>query len=276
MKKNTGDKNLKSELNEWDLTTTNMYRLTKNKPKVAVLPTSAIEPHNWHLPEGQDFLHTSYISELCCKIAWEKCQSVICLPAIPYGVDCNLMDFPLAIHVSQTTLDAIVRDIIVSLHSHSIKKIVIINGHGGNDFTSLIRQIQCDIDVHVFQCNWWKVGLDKYNEIFEKSDDHAGEFETSIALELYPKLVELSNAGNGIYRSFRFEALKKGWVQTSRRFSMLNDHCAVGNPSRATTEKGRKYLNLVSERISAFLVELADDQIDEFFPLESNVIKNFK
>ena len=136
-------------INEWDLTKTNLYRLSQNKPEVAVLPVGAIEPHNRHLPEGQDFLHTSYVAEQSCKIAWEKSQSVICLPAIPYGIDCNLMDFPLAIHVSQSTLDAMVRDIIVSLHHYGIQKIVIINGHGGNDFTSLIRQIQCDLDVFV-------------------------------------------------------------------------------------------------------------------------------
>lgn len=253
-------------INEWDLTQTNLYRLSQNKPQVAVIPTSAIEPHNRHLPEGQDFLHTSFIAKQSCKLAWKKCKSVICLPAIPYGVDCNLLDFPLAIHVSQTTLDAMVRDIIVSLRSHGIEKIVIINGHGGNDFTPLVRQIQCDMDVHLFQSNWWKVGLDKYDEIFAKPDDHAGEFETSIALALYPELVEMSNAGHGIPRPFRFEALKKGWVQTSRRFSRLNDHCAVGDPSKATPEKGRKYLDLVCERISAFLVDLAQTPIDELFP----------
>jgi len=262
------------ELNEWDLTTVNLDRLNRNLPEVAVIPTAAIEPHNFHLPEGQDFLHTSYVAKQCCKIAWEKCKSVICLPTIPYGVDCNLMDFPLAIHISQANLDAIVRDIIVSLKTHGIRKIVIINGHGGNNFTSLIRQIQCDMKIHVFSCDWWRVGQDRYSEIFENADDHAGEFETSVAFNLYPELVEKSKAGNGACKPFRFEALKREWVKTSRRFSQLNDHCAVGDPSKASAEKGQKYLNLVCERISAFLVELAQTPIDEFFPLESGATKN--
>ena len=66
-------------------------------------------------------------------MAWQKCRSVICLPAIPFGVDCNLLDFPMAIHVSQAALDAMVQDIVESLLVHDIRKIVIINGHGGND-----------------------------------------------------------------------------------------------------------------------------------------------
>jgi len=259
-------------IENWNLVKTNLFRLSTQKFEVAVIPVAAIEPHNRHLPEGQDFLHTSYIAEQSSKIAWEKCQSIICLPTIPYGVDCNLMDFPIAIHVSQATLDALMRDIIQSLLHHGIKKIVIINGHGGNDFSPLVRQIQCDLDVHVFLCNWWTVAMDKYNDIFEKQDDHAGEFETSIALELYPELVEYKNAASGIAKPFRFEALEKGWLKTSRRFANLNDHCATGKPSAASAEKGRKYLDLVLKRISGFLVELAQSKIDESFPQVSDKV----
>ena len=253
-------------IHEWDLTQTNLSRLANKKPEVAVLGAGAIEPHNFHLPEGQDFLHTSYVVKEVSRISWEKTKSVICLPPIPYGVDCNLLDYPLAIHVSQATLDTIISEITESLVFHDIKKILLINGHGGNDFAPLVRQIQYDLDVFFFLCNWYQVGIDKYQEIFEKADDHAGELETSVALELYPELVELSKAGKGEIRPFRFEALRKGWVKTSRNFSTINDQCATSDPFLASSEKGRKYLDLVCERISAFLIELAEAPIDEYFP----------
>ena len=108
--------------------------------------------------------------------------------------------------------------------------------------------------------------MDQYKSIFEKSDDHAGEFETSVALAIYPELVEMENAENGKVRPFRFEALKNGWVKTSRQFSKLNDHCATADPSGASVEKGLKYLEIVIERISQFLVELAQSPIDKSFP----------
>jgi len=253
-------------IHEWDLTQTNLSRIAKNKPEVAVLGACAIEPHNFHLPEGQDFLHTSYIVKEVSRISWEKTKSVICLPPIPYGVDCNLLDYPLTIHVSQDTLDKMIREITESLVLHGIKKILLINGHGGNDFIPLVRQIQHDLDVFFFVCNWYQVGMDRYDEIFEKADDHAGEMETSVALELYPELVELNKAGRGKTRPFRFEALRKGWVRTSRNFSKINDQCATSDPFLATSEKGRKYLNIVCERISAFLIELTETPIDEYFP----------
>ena len=253
-------------INEWELATTNLHRIGKRTYEVAVLPIGAIEAHNRHLPEGQDFLHTTYVARACCERAWAACESVICLPTLPYGVDCNQLGFPLAIHVSQTTLDAMVREIIASLRHHGIRKILILNGHGGNEFKPLIRQIQCDMDVHVFLCNWWLVGRDRYDAIFTKPDDHAGQFETSVAMALYPDLIEPNVAGNGAARAFRFEALRKGYVSTSRDFAKLNDHAACGDPAESTAERGRKYLDLVVERISGFLVQLAKERIDEHFP----------
>ena len=253
---------------EWLLTQTNQRRLKENMPEVVVIPTAAIEPHNLHLPIGQDFMHTSIIVERSLKRAWEKTKRVIGLPAIPYGVDCNLLDFPIAIHVSQKVLDAMLRDIVQSLLHYDIQKIVLINGHGGNDFTPLIRQIQFDLDVHVFQIDWWKVAADKYDEIFDKPDDHAGEMETSVALALYPDLVELEYAKNGAASPFKLEALQKGWAKTSRRFAKLNDHCATADPAGSSADKGKKYLEITIERITNFLVELAETPVDENFPYE--------
>lgn len=254
-------------IHEWDLTATNLHRLSQRRYEVAVLPTSAIEAHNRHLPEGQDFFHANHVARTACAAAWPRCESVICLPGLPYGVDCNLLSFPLTIHVSQTALDAMIRDIIASARRHGLRKFVILNGHGGNDFKPLIRQIQADLDVFVFLCNWWLVGSDRYKEIFELPDDHGGEMETSVAMALYPELVEMHNhPGDGRVPPFRFEALQKGWVQTSRDFARLNDHCATSDPSRATADKGRRYLDLCCRRIADFLVELAQSPLDERFP----------
>ena len=98
-------------IDEWDLASTNLHRITQRQYEVAVLPTSAIETHNRHLPLGQDWRHATHVARTACALAWPKCESVVCLPAIPYGVDCNLMAYPLTIHVSQSTLDAMVRDL---------------------------------------------------------------------------------------------------------------------------------------------------------------------
>lgn len=87
-------------INEWDLSATNLHRIAQGcKYEVAVLPIGRDRAHNRHLPEGEDALDTTYIARRCCETAWPQCQSVICLPVIPFGVDCNLSEFPL-IHVA--------------------------------------------------------------------------------------------------------------------------------------------------------------------------------
>lgn len=256
-------------IRDWDITETNMGRLSEGRlPEVVVLSAGALEPHNRHLPEGQDYLHTTHVSRTVVERASAAGAAVLWLPTIAYGVDANLMDFPLAVHVSQQTLDALLEDIIRSCAAYGIRKVVIINGHGGNDFAPLVRRLQTEIEVHLFACNWWTVGRDQYAEIFEEEDDHAGEMETSVALALYPHLVERQRAGDGVSAPFRFEALNKGWVSTSRRFIRLNDHCAVGRPHAATAEKGHRYLDLVIDRIAHFVVQLSHATVDDSFPMQ--------
>ncbi|TVR63746.1 MAG: creatininase family protein [Spirochaetaceae bacterium] len=257
-------------IRDWDITETNLGRLAAGPlPDVAILTTAAVEPHNRHLPEGQDLLHATYVSRTVAEGAYTAGARVIWLPAIPFGVDSNLLDFPIAVHVSRKNIDAMLSDVIRSCASYGIRKFVIINGHGGNDFVPFVRAIQAEIPVHVFLCDWWKVGDDRYAEIFEQPEDHAGEMETSVALALFPHLVEIERAGDGVAAEYRFGALNRGWLRTSRRFSRLNDHCAVGTPFAATAEKGHEYLELVIERITEFVVELAHAELDPAFPMEA-------
>lgn len=253
-------------IDEWDLTATNQRRIRSRHYEVAVLPIGATEAHNLHLPEGTDWRLAAYVARESCRLAWARRPAVICLPALPFSSDCNLLDFPFTIDVSQATVDATVSDVVRSLRHHGIRKIVLVNGHGGNHFIPLIRTLQSRLDVHLFLCNWWTVGADGYAQIFDEPDDHAGEMETSAALAVFPELVELDQAASGRAAPWALEALRKGWVQTSRLFSRLNDHCAVGDPRAATAEKGRRYLELTCSRIASFLVELAEATAEGPFP----------
>ena len=253
-------------IEKWNITHVNLDITEQVKYEVAVLPTSAIEPHNRHLPYGQDYLLCKHVAKRVCKEAWEKGAKVLYLPGLPYGVDCNLMDFPLPIHVSQATLDMMIRDIVASLRASGIRKILLLNGHGGNCFTPLVRQIQCDMDVHVFTSNWWLAGLDRADEFFTDPGDHAGQLETSCCQAVYPNLVGEVKPKTGLTPAFRFDGLNEGWVKTSRDFGKLNNECAAGDPEGSTAEKGHAYIDMVCERMTKFLVDLAHEPIDETFP----------
>jgi creatinine amidohydrolase len=234
--------------------------------QVAVLPMGATEPHNYHLPYGNDFLTTRRVGERICEEAHRQGARVLLLPTIPFGVDSNLLKFPLTIHVSLRALEAVLRDVIRSLECHGIRKLVLLNGHGGNELKPLLREWYGRTSVFVTVVDWWKVGADKYGEVFSKPDDHAGEMETSVAMVLYPELVEMAQASDGSKREPQFEAIRRGWAAITRPWHLLTESTGVGDPRAASREKGERYLQLVTARLSQFLVELSAADMDEKFP----------
>ncbi len=254
------------DINEWDLATTNLSRVRGQLYEVAVLGVGSMEPHNLHLPYGEDFFQADAVSRESCAKAWAKCPSILRLPTMPFSVDCNLMGFPMTVSVSQATVNAFIGELFTSMRRHGLRKFVLINGHGGNSFTSFVRQFQHDLDVHVFLIDWWEVCRDCYDQIFTRPDEHAGQCETSLALELVPGLVELHKAVAPKVKTFRFEAMRRGWVSTIRDFARMTDCCSLSNPQGANKEAGRRYLDVATDRIGSFLAELASTPIDEDFP----------
>jgi creatinine amidohydrolase len=251
---------------KWKLQHITLNETVNKKFEVAVLPIGATEPHNYHLPYGSDAFHSDYVATKSCKAAYENGASVLQLPTIPYGVDANMMEFPFAMNVYQKTLNLFVKDIVDSLIFNNVKKIVILNGHGGNEFRSFLRDLYPDIKAFVCLIDWWKVASDHYDQIFEYPDDHSGEMETSVISWIYPELVHIENAKDGKFNRSQFDAINNGWVTIARKWINLTESSGVGYPFKATKEKGEKYLDVTIERISRFLVELSNKPFTDKFP----------
>ncbi|HEX3006871.1 MAG TPA: creatininase family protein, partial [Bacteroidales bacterium] len=145
---------------------------------------------------------------------------------------------------------------IESLRPHNIKKIVIINGHGGNDFKQIIREFQGKYpDVFICQVNYYQAV--KSENIFEDQGEHAGEMETSLMMYLFPNLVlPLDKAGDGHAKELVFSARKEGWMWAPRAWTKVTEDTGIGNPSKSTMEKGAQFFDLATDKIAAFLKEL--------------------
>jgi creatinine amidohydrolase len=244
------------------------YRHVRDEPpfEVAVLPFGATEPHNLHLPYATDTLQVEAVADLSCARAHERGARVVRLPAMPYGTETNLGRFPLAMNINPTTLLQVVTDLLASLDASGVRKCVLLNGHGGNDFKWMMRQLYGQTRVHLFLCNWYKMGTDRHAAIFNESGDHAGELETSMGLAHFPELVALEEADAGGMAATRFDAITRGWVEITRPWHLLTTNTGAGNPGAATAEKGRTLTDLVVERLSGFLVELSASAVDDRFP----------
>ncbi|MBN1351231.1 creatininase family protein [candidate division KSB1 bacterium] len=250
----------------WNLQDITYKTVRENQYNVAVLPIGSCEPHNLHLPYGSDAFHVTYIAEKMCERAHQMGAKVILLPTLPYGVNSNMLKFPFAMNVHQATLNQVVTDLVASLELHRIFKFLLLNGHGGNEFNGWQRDMITKTNVFIVTMNWWMVGSDVKNQIFEEPGDHADEMETSVNLAINPELVHLEDADDGEANETRFEALNKGWAKIARPWHLLTKHSGCGNPFKATQEKGERYLEIVIERGSKFLKEFSEQPIDDTFP----------
>jgi creatinine amidohydrolase len=224
--------------------------------QVAILPWGATEAHNYHLPYGTDVIECDSVAAASARVAWERGARVVVLPTVPFGVNTGQLDIKLCLNMNPSTQAAVLRDLVDALERQGILKLVILNGHGGNDFRQMIRELQPH--THVFLCtlNWYScVDPESY---FHEPGDHAGELETSVMQHVAPELVlPLSEAGEGPQKRPAIAALREGWVWTPRPWSRVSADTGVGNPAASSSEKGARFFDAVAARIGSFLVDLS-------------------
>jgi len=247
------------------LAETNWKALKDQEINLAVLPWGATEAHNYHLPFSTDNIMVEKIAASAAGSAFSKGAKVIVLPAIPFGVNTGQMDIKLNINMNPSTQYAILSDIADVLNRHNILKFMILNGHGGNDFKQMIRELGLKYPrLFICGCNWYQ----SFNnsDFFENSGGHADEMETSMMQYIVPELVlPLSEAGEGRGKKFRISALNEKWAWAERKWTQVTDDTGIGNPMKADRIKGERCYEEVVGRISKFIIELSDADINNMY-----------
>jgi creatinine amidohydrolase/Fe(II)-dependent formamide hydrolase-like protein len=224
---------------------------------IALLPTGSIEQHGPHLPLDTDSFDADYLAR---QVA-DRCSNPkpIVLPLIPYGVSYHHEEFSGTISVTNETLSKFVYEIGMSVARNGVKKLLIINGHGGNSPALTFAAQMINRDAHIF------VGVDSGETsdidiegmVDTANDVHAGEIETSTTLAIRPHLVNMKKAQKSVpgfsSRYLNFTS-KRGisWYAYTHRIS---SNGVMGDPSKASAEKGAKIWEVMIEH----LVNLAED-----------------
>ena len=233
--------------------------------KLAVLPWGATEAHNYHLPYATDVIEADAIAAEAGRIAWEEGTKVIVLPTVPFGVNTGQLDVRLCMNMNPSTQFAVLRDVVDVLNRQGIYKLIILNSHGGNDFKTMIRELGAQYPkMFLSWCNWFKA-IDQ-KDFFEHKDDHGGEMETSLVMHLTPHLVRpLSEAGDGAAKKFRIGAIREGWAWAERKWLQVTKDTGVGDPRKASAEKGEKYFKAVTEKVAQFFKEVAEADNNDLY-----------
>lgn len=240
-----------------DLSITPWKEIKKITPSIAIIPWGATEPHNLHLPYLTDCILAKEVAIESVRKAGKG--KAIVLPEIAMGSqNPGQTSYTGCIHYTQETQKHILSDIVVSLGKQGITKIIIINGHMGNCFKPIIRDLkQTFPETDIIVVNYLDIPELSHSKYFENQEDHAGEIETSLMMYLKPNLVNLSDCGPGINRGFSMSTLNRkiGW--TPRDWSKETDDTGIGDPRLSTVDKGELYFrdvtNLISELISEFI-----------------------
>jgi len=244
---------------------TNWKEVKSTSYDLAILPWGATEAHNYHMPYGTDNYQVNHVVTEAASKAWLAGAKVLVLPTMSYGIQTGQMDIPYCMNLLPSTQLIILKDIADTLVKAGCPKLVIVNGHGGNNFKNIIRELSFFFPS-LFTCavNWYEAVSTK--AYFEKPADHADEFETSCIMHLRPDLLlPLSEAGDGNTKKFKIEALRSGWATAQRQWTSISVDTGSGNPELATEEKGKKYLDACITRLSTFFIDLSHVKNNEMY-----------
>lgn len=248
------------------LAESNWKTLKEKHIELAILPWGATEAHNYHLPYGTDIYEADAIAAEAGRLAWEQGAQIMVLPTIPFGVNTGQTDIKLDMNMHPSTQAAVLNDVLEVLNRQGIHKLLILNSHGGNNFKPMVRELGVKYpEMFIAFCNWFQA-IDK-NKFFDHPDgDHADEMETSLIMYLHPNLVRpLDEAGPGNAKAYRIEALREHWAWAERKWSEVTEDTGVGDPGKATAEKGKACFKAATEKVSRLFMEMANADLEDLY-----------
>ncbi|GAA0700052.1 creatininase family protein [Streptomyces malaysiensis subsp. malaysiensis] len=157
---------------------------TAGADAIALMPIGSQEQHGAHLPMGTDTLLVTAVVDRAAELLAGDGPPVVRLPALPYGHSPHHL-FAAAVSLSASTLAAVLADVLRSLTESGFRRIMIVNGHGGNDeiMRLAVKEHALRAEGAFAACSYWSLGEAPENP------GHAGRYETSLMLAAHPDLV---------------------------------------------------------------------------------------
>ena len=259
-----------------DLTTRHFAQLAASPSiaqVVAVLPVAATEQHGPHLPVSVDAtLVDGVVNASLPHLSADL--PVLFLPTQHIGKSNEHIRFPGTLTLSVQTIISLWMDIGRSVARSGIKKLVLLNSHGGQAsiMDIVARDLRTEHDLIVYSANWYNLPLgDAVMGLFPAAEHrfgiHAGDIETSMMLALEEKLLEkyvdMSQAQNfhstSQDRAATYPVLGNGTsAKLGWQMQDYNPQGAAGNAAAATAAKGHALINAAGLQLANLLKEVSD------------------
>ncbi|MTD56413.1 creatininase family protein [Amycolatopsis pithecellobii] len=212
---------------------------------VAVLPIGSQEQHGAHLPMGTDTMLVSAVVDGALARLGDD-PLLVRLPALPFGHSPHHL-FAAAVSLTAHTLQAVLADVLDSLVQSGFRRVLIVNGHGGNDeiMRLAVKQYALRADVALAACSYWSLG--EFQNV-----GHAGEFETSLMLATHPELV--GEPGPRPEVAGLFAQRPYPGLTVERHGEWARAGGSTGGATEATAEKGAAALEARASALAAAIV----------------------
>ncbi len=236
---------------------------------IALLPIAATEQHGPHLAVSMDCVAAGHVAE---RVEGELPDDVMLCPLLPFGSSHHHLGFGGTLSVSHETYIRILVELVESLLQSGSRRIVLLNGHGGNitpgkqALSMLSHRWDDELQPNIALATYWEVGGSPFRgdaPMETVALSHACEYETSMMLHLYPERVQMDKARapkrppkNG-YIGWEDDEAYRG-VSMSKRTHFISDIGSSGRPDLATAAKGEHLLDKAVEKVVSFLEEFKD------------------
>jgi creatinine amidohydrolase len=238
-----------------------------NDGTVVILPVAAMEQHGKHLPIDVDSLLCETVARRAAEAASSQAR-VLVAPTLSFGSSQHHMAFPGTFTLTTGTFIRVVEELCESLIYHGFRRILILNGHGGNDDLIRIaaRNVADTTGAAVAASSYWNVAADDLS-IFQDDEvggipGHACGFETACYLAVKPELVRMDVAAAwappaGRSGDYGKRITRQAGIQMPKQATPVSDYGTRGDPRRGSVEKGQRYLELIERRLAEAVVAMA-------------------
>ena len=233
---------------------------------VVLLPVGSCEQHGDHLPVGTD---TLIVSSLAKAVAHRMKGMILALPTLWIGYSPHHMGRCGTLSLEEDTLIALLYDICYSVHRQGFRKLLILNGHGGNEplIAVAVNKVSRRLPLQLLAVTYWRLIGPEIARI-RKSQiggaGHACEFETSLGLYLFPKFVKFDRAVSAPIAGdeyFSPDMFAQNKVICYVDYTVLSPSGTVGDPLAASVQEGEEIFTLLLERICNLINAFSADQI---------------
>ena len=235
-----------------DLTWPKVQALSKDTP--VVIPVAALEQHGNHLPL---FTDSMLLGEIVRRAAEKLNDRVLFAPLTWLGNSDHHLDFAGTLSAPPRVYLDLLNGLAENFITHGFKRIVFLNGHGGNDVPGKqaifeVRQRHRQrADLLLLFATYWNLAPDAHKsapDLAQREMGHACEWETSMILRIAPHLVGDISKLTAVDAGNAFAPASRAWITKDR-----TGPGHIGNPRAATAEKGEALFNAFSDAAVSFL-----------------------